>query len=345
MNEAWQEVLAAWRLAEAGRWDEAMDIARGCGDMSAVLAQRARQPGPDVYPVLAGWRAYYKAEYQSALGAFLDQLRTSEEGAWLTAWATLGVAKIASDCGRWRSALNWCACAWRCAAKGEHVDLLSQIAGARGEILLRAGAASESAAAFAEDLALLPPGSRYRGRVRCYQAHAYARLGPHGENAAQLAYRLAIHSPGEAGTASFATAGLALLAARMRDPAILEETRGRQLQGLAQFWSAVAGARLANDDGDRRHHIAEAAASVSPFYFAERWWLSGWADALGIRVFDTPALRQTLGFALPTAPMRPMTRVEDPVTADEIEDAPWWGNSPILKDPEAWWGIRDSFMP
>jgi hypothetical protein len=345
MNETWQEVLAAWRLAEAGRWVEAMDVARACGDLSAVLAQRARHPGPDVYPVLAGWRAYYKAEYQSALAAFLDQLSTSEAGGWLTAWATLGVAKIASDCGRWRTALNWCACAWRCAAKGEHVDLLAQVAGTRGEVLLRAGMASESAAAFAEDLALLPAGSRYRGRVRCYQAHAYARLGPQGEKAAQLAYRLAIHSPGETDTASFATAGLALLAARMRNPAILEETRARELRGLARFWSAVAAARISNDEGDRKHHIAEAASSLPQFYFAERWWLAGWTAAWGIHVFDAPTLHKTLGFELPTAPVIPMTRVEDPVPADEIEDAPWWGISPILKDPEAWWGIRDAFMP
>ncbi|MEI7929256.1 MAG: hypothetical protein WCH40_11955, partial [Verrucomicrobiales bacterium] len=167
MIENWHDVIEAWDLASAGRFDEAIERATEYPGLAALLKARANKPGADAYPVLAGWRAYYRGKYRLALREFLEQLPAGFKPGWLSTWAELGVAKVASDCGRWGLALEWCARAWRSASNGEHMDLLAQVAGARGEVLLRAGHALEAAAAFDEDIALLPVGSRYRGRVRC----------------------------------------------------------------------------------------------------------------------------------------------------------------------------------
>lgn len=290
-------------------------------------------------PVVQGWQHYYRAEYSAAKDDFLRQ----EGRGWLKAWAELGVAKVASDCGKWPLGLLWCAQAWRTAAVDEHLDLLSEIAGARGEILLRAGRPAAAAASFAEDLGLLTPGNRYRGRVRCYLAHAWSRMGSEGKKAAKLAYRIAAHSSGESGTMSFAMAGLAILAARSKLPELLSEPVASDLTGLSAFWVHVSQARLSTIPEEAESLKRRALDLLPPVYHAERWWLSGWTSCDAIDHLSLEALELD---TLPEPENTRWTAVELPVHPGTITDAPWWFPPESWPpDAEGWWSFRDGFMP
>ena len=341
MSETWDSILTAWRLAEAGRWEEALAMCEPGSQLVEVIGFRSRSTIVSKLPVIEGWSAYYQADYRAAREHFIRQ----DGGGWLKAWAELGLAKVASDCGRWQAGLLWCARAWRTAADGEHLDLLAEISGARGEILLRAGRTGDASAGFTEDLGLLTPGSRYRGRVRCYQAHAWSRMGPDGVTAAKLAYRISAHSPGESATNSFAIAGLALLAARVQDAASLSEAARFPQSGLAGFWIAVAQARLAQTREASQQFQHEALSLLPDYYFAERWWLSGWMH--GETQEREPAAILALAAADYPSPERmDWTAVELPVPAEKVGDAPWLHPPEFWpKDSESWWSLRDTFMP
>lgn len=341
MKDCWQEVIAAWNLAQAGRWDEALANSAASAGLAEVIAQRSRQKNGEQLPAVAGWSSYFRADYLDAWTHFSGQ----EGAGWLRAWAELGMAKVASDCGRWRLALRWCAKAWRTAAAGEHLDLLAEVAGARGEILLRCGRPADAAASFVEDTALLSPGSRYRGRVRCYQAHAWSRMGPAGQRAARLAYRLAAHSTGEASTKSYALAGLALLNVRAGDCGAMSEVMQDRAQGLSEFWIHVACARLAQTPAEARRHQERANAALPSVYHAECWWFDGWVNGHARPELLPPEF--VAGTAEPFTPpeVTDWTRVELPVDPDGVNDAPWLEPASWPTSREGWWSIRDAFMP
>lgn len=342
---SWEKNLAAWGLAEVGRWNEATQYAEHSPGLTEVIALRGKQNFQATHPVMAGWQSYYRGDYRTALESFNRYLNSPSASFWSIGFTELGMAKIASDCGRWQAGLDWCAKAWNSASNGEYNDLFPQIAGARGEILLRAGRAGDAAAAFSEDYGLLPAGSTFRGRVRCYQAHCWSRLGSNGTDAALLAYRIAIHSPGEPETSAFAAAGLALLAARIGNRALMEETNGIELTGIMAYWKAVATARLSTDENERTALIQQAAASLPTYYFAERWWFAGWTESQGISLIETPDLATVLGVSIPPILPSKWTGVEAPLSSLEITDAPWWktGLQPVTADD--WWALRDAFMP
>ena len=343
MKQNWENHLAAWHLAEAGRWEEALDAAGACPDLHALLSQRAFRPINTADAVIIGWQCYYQGLYREALGHFHSEEMADAcdgPGGWRRAWSRLGIAKVASDSGHWKSALGWCAAAWILAAEEEHLDLLAQIAGARGEILLRAGKPLDAAAAFAEDRALLPPGSRYHGRVRSYEAHAWARLGPNGRAAATLAYRMALHSPGEAATAGYAAAGLALLAAREDHTGWNPEEWSVPATGLPQFWLLVVKARACPS----AETLRQAAETLPAIHFAEHWWLANWSRSMGINGPPAPDLRDVFPESIPPPPQDSRTLVEEPVDPGQIPDAPWWTNK-LPQTPDQWWRIRDCFMP
>lgn len=341
MREPWDSMLTAWKLAEAGRWAEAMAHCEPGTTFGDLIAFQARQPCELKLPVLSGWAAYHQADYATALKEFYRQ----DGDGWLKSWAELGLAKVASDCGRWRLGLLWCALAWRTASEGEHLDLLAQISGARGEILLRAGRASDAASAFTEDLGLLTPGNRYHGRVWCYQSHAWSRMGPDGVAAAKLAYRLSIHSPAESATNSFAVAGLALLGVRLQDPTLLSEITQFSQEGLPGFWIAISQARLAATPDEFQQFQQEACSKLPPFYFAERWWLSGWINGV-CREREAVKNLTSAATSFPTPAPRKWTAVELPVGSEDVSDAPWLLEPESWpQDSDGWWSIRDVFMP
>ena len=344
MNMDWQKSIAAWNLAEAGRWDAALAAANDNPGLVSVLSQRSGTWTQAEEPAIRGWQMYYKGNYRAALQE-LEAGSSHENDGWLRAWSQLGIAKIASDSGRWRVALDWCAVAWRESSKNEHLDLMAQVAGARGEVLVRAGRPIEAASAFAEDQALLGPGNRYRGRLRCYQAHAWSRSGPNGEKAAILAYRLAMHSVGEDITSAYAAAGLALLAARTNDCARLQAVQSGAFVGMPGFWVLVAAAHLATNSDSRSAFLRKAADTLPREYFAEHWWLAGWSRALGCQVSNPPILAECFPTHVPEALHGKFTLVERPVEGMDVSDAPWWGQEPAIDDDNAWWAIRDSFMP
>lgn len=349
MKQDWERTLTAWRLAEAGRWDEAMDTAAPDRSLHALLGQRAFRPVPADDSAVLGWQSYYQGRYREALGHFLA-VENADAGGWRHTWSRLGIAKVASDAGWWRVALAWCSSAWTAAAAEEHLDLLAQIAGARGEILLRAGRPLEAAAAFAEDRALLPPGSRYHGRVRCYEAHAWSRMGANGRAAAALAYRLALHSPGESATAAFAAAGLALLAAR-EDAGLRDEPPWNDPgEGLPGFWILVVRAHATTSPGPPGVLLDQAAAVLPVIHYAEHWWLDGWRRALGAPGPEPVDPREVFPGSIPPPPAQARSLVEEPVGPDDVPDAPWWPDGAVRSaqspaDPCQWWRLRDCFMP
>ena len=344
MNRDWQQNIAAWQLAEAGRWAEALESARADPNLFTVLSQRSGKSVASGEPVIVGWQHYYRGEYASALDAFWEAIHTGHRG-WLIAWAMLGIAKVASDSGWWKVSLEWCAAAWQMASLDEHIDLLAQIAGARGEILLRAGLPARAAAAFAEDRALLGPGNRYHGRIRCYEAHAWARMGANGRRAAALAYRLALHSAGEMSTAAYAAAGLALLSARNGEIGAVEGEYRSAPDGLPRFWVLISQARTTTDQDARLVLLEQAAIILPHIYYAEHWWLAGWSRAMGGKVSPVVDLTSVFPQSIPQVAERNWTPVEFPLAGHEIGNAPWWDAVPQDGHPEAWWNLRDCFMP
>lgn len=335
----WEMVASALRLCEVARFEEALHLAESAGthDLVEVIRFRSRDGLPPRLPVVMGWQAYYSGRYADALSYFLEQ----SGGGWLESWAFLGIAKVASDCGYWSVALHWCAKTWRAAVEAEHSDLLAEVAGARGEVLLRAGKSLEAAESFGVDLALLPPGSRFLGRVRCTEAHAFSRLGPAGRHAAMLGYRLAMHSPGETATKDYAAAGMALLAARLEDSQLLSEVIDPSYSGLPRFWVMVARAQLEKNHKTRDEFVSIAREALPPFYFAEHWWLAGWS---GRSPYICTLESLDLG-EIPLPDGSPWSPVEMPVAPENVSHAPWLASCIAEVGTDSWWALRDHFMP
>ncbi|MCX8039079.1 MAG: hypothetical protein N3B15_00660 [Planctomycetota bacterium] len=337
MPDFWAD-LAARNLGAAGRHEEALQLVRDL-DLAAILRHNAHRSGPPppdprVAQLLAGWQAYHRADYAAATAAFAGALAATDRSDWLAAWAMLGIAKAATDLASWTTAWRWCALAAGVARFGEHLDLLAACAGARGEILLRAGHPLLAAQAFAEDLALLPPGSRYAGRVRCCLAHAWARLGERGRNLALAAYRVAAHTPGEPATRDFACAGMALLGAELGLPSVVETALAARPAGIAAAWCHVAAARLASDPTAALH---QAWAQLPSLHRGERRWLRAYAAERGVDLPGDPAADLEAPCPIPDPLLDPRWPRCAPIDADEVPDP-----SPTLPDL---WSQRRRFMP
>lgn len=343
MTKDWENHLAAFNLAEAGRWEDALRVSASTGDLCDVLSQRAFRAKTTEDPIILGWQFYYLGHYREALAHFLVYELAAQDGevvGWRRAWCQLGIAKIASDSGHWKTALKWCSSAWKCAAEREHLDLMAQISGARGEVLLRAGRPLDAAAAFAEDRALLTPGNRFHGRLRCYEAHAWSRMGKNGRIAAALAYRIALHSSGEEANAAYAAAGLALLNIRMDCFSIHQAEWNAAAKGLPLFWVLIAKVKAGAD----KLLLQRAFDALPQIHYAEHWWLANWSRSLGYDSFLPPDLAEIFPSTLPNPPEQVMTGVESPVMLTEFADAPWWSDG--LQDNDTdWWQLRDCFMP
>ncbi len=354
------DALEVMRLSDAGRHGEALR----CGaivppDLAALTAFRARvgtvaAPEGTYANAHRGWEHYYAARYASACQSFVAAL--GETSSWVASWAALGLAKVATDTGRFATAARWCSVAARHARASEHLDLLAEVTGARGEVYLRAGHPLEAAEAFTLDQALLPPGSRFHGRLMCYRAHAYSRLGRAAWPAAELQYRLAIHTPGE-DTSTYALAGLALLGAEWaRDEparrALTIEAYDRRPRGPSAlgFWMAVARARLALLEGEAPLDFMVEAASLLPSeYHFERLWLEALAGTVGVTLprsvpFDSDELSPVLPDPLLQPSWGRTTPMERFPLDDALSDA-GMGELDRCGEAEEIWSKRRVFMP
>lgn len=360
------DVGSVLRLMEVGRYDEALTLVNhrwaALEALSAFCQHKSYTPQAplDIHlaKALNGWGFYYRAQYQDAADQFTLSLDSS--CAWIRAWSALGITKVATDTGFLRQAAEWCSLASALAREYEMLEHLAAAQGALGEILLRGGRPADALDAFGLDYALLPHGSLYRGRILCYQAHAYARLGPECRRAAELAYRLAIHTPAER-TDSYALAGFCLLAAEYGDAKLFQEAYGRlkaivqEGQNPAQAWGLVSHARLVSVGtltGDLPGLIHAAYHAFSVEYHFERMWIEHWAKCLGVdNKEDTPvALSDQLQF-VPRIPGAQNCTEWSVVTAFEMSNnmgglidsgfaSHNWGQT----EEEAW-GERRRFMP
>jgi len=143
-----------------------------------------------------------------------------------------------------------------------------------------------AAEAFSLDMGLLPTGDRFRGRVMCYQAHAYRRLGAF--SAAKLAYRISAQQPGEQ-TAPYANAGLAMLGAETNDAGLIDEAihyaesfyRDARVHPSVG-WMYIAKARFLQCRGEvASDWLARAKAFLPAVYVFEHQWLENWVAIIG----------------------------------------------------------------
>ncbi|MDB4759983.1 hypothetical protein OAG34_02075, partial [bacterium] len=278
--------MTAMRLLNAGRFQEAIDLLPShLPGLRAFLCLQSRQtvvpPKSRLGDLVRGWQHYYQANYQAAFDSFSHAESTESE--WLRAYAWLGKGKVCNDLGFFADAAWWCSNAACLARQFEHSDLVAAAQGARGEILLRTGHARLAAEAFTLDAALLPTSDRFRGRVMCYQAHAYRRLRAY--SAAKLAYRTSAQQPGEE-TAPYANAGLAMLGAETGDRGLIEEAvqsaslleKDRQ-KHPSIGWTYVAKARLSQIHGQSpRECLTRAQECMPAEHVFEHRWLRKWMD-------------------------------------------------------------------
>jgi len=211
------------RLLSAGRYNETAEWFPSdlLGLQSFVALQSRHEIDPPegvLGDLVRGWANYYSANYPRAFEDFSKAECTKSP--WLKAYAWLGKGKVCTDLGFFADAARWCCDASCLARQFEHDDLVAASQGARGEILLRTGHPRLATEAFSLDTALLPASDHFRGRVMCYQAHAYRRLGAY--SAAKLAYRTSAQQPGEE-TAPHAYAALAMLGAETNNSGLIDE--------------------------------------------------------------------------------------------------------------------------
>ncbi len=276
--------LTAMRLFSAGRNREANELLPS--SLLGLRAFFAMQAGEEIEPpegvlgdLVRGWANYYKASYPAAFEDFSRVECTQIP--WLKAYAWLGKGKVCTDLGFFADAAQWCGDASCLARQFEHDELVAAAQGARGEILLRSGHPRLAAEAFSLDMGLLPASDRFRGRVMCYQAHAYRRLGAY--SAAKLAYRTSAQQPGEQ-TAPYANAGLAMLGADTDDVGLINEAIGYAESFYRDDrvhpcvgWMYIAKARFA-----QRHRenpiawLARAKKFLPTGYVFEHHWLANW---------------------------------------------------------------------
>lgn len=343
--------LEALRLSEAGRHAEALEQPGVPSAVSAIVRFWARRPADIAADTatqhcLEGWTSYYRAQYCAALARF-DAALASDPPRWIAAWAALGMSKVACDAGAAREGLGWCGIAHALARQGEHLEHLAAVAGSRGEILLRSGFALEAAHAFSEDVALLPPGNRYRGRVRCYLAHAWARLGENGRKAAGMAYRLAGHVPGDPTTRSYAAAGLALLGVRSKEYGLVEEALHWQPQEMSLAWCLVAKALVQPQNASKA--LAGAYEAMPAIYLHERRWLARLAREHAPGLIESPPCgsdhRPPVPDPCKNKNWRHVCRIDLPVDPDSCTDVPCLADAMAIEEKSDVLTLRDRFMP
>lgn len=279
------QAMTAIRLVSAGRYREANALLPA--DLPGLQSFIKLQSGDVVSPpsgafgdLVRGWTSYYQADYRVAFEQFSKAERSSVP--WLKASAWIGKGKVCTDLGFFADAARWCGDASCLARQFEHDDLVATANGARGEILLRSGQPRLAAEAFSLDMGLLQPSDRFRGRVMCYQAHAYRRLGAY--SAAKLAYRTSAQQPGET-TAPYAYAGLAMLGAETDDAGLIDEAirhaesfhRDARVHACIG-WMYIAKARFSHRQGDLTDDLLSRAKATLPAeYVFEHSWLDHWA--------------------------------------------------------------------
>jgi len=290
MND--EEVLraiTAMRLLSAGRYKEAAEWfpsdLLGLQSFVALQARHEIDPPEGVLgDLVRGWANYYNANYPRAFEDFSKAECTKIP--WLKAYAWLGKGKVCTDLGFFADAARWCCDASCLARQFEHDDLVAASQGARGEILLRTGHPRLATEAFSLDIALLPASDRFRGRVMCYQAHAYRRLGAY--SGAKLAYRTSAQQPGEE-TAPYAYAGLAMLGAETNDSGLIDEAiryaeafyRGTRIHPSVG-WVYIAKARFAHQQGEAPlEWLALGKKYLPSSYLFEHQWLANWTALFG----------------------------------------------------------------
>lgn len=315
-----------------------------------VDEQEHRAPTSHLREALKGWGCYYRGRYAEA--AALLRAGVEQSGASsIPAWCALGLAKVATDVGYLQRAVDWTSLAGALAREAENIDLVAQAAGARGEVFLRAGFAKDAAVAFSFDQALLPPGSSFRGRLLCYRAHALSRLGLPAWPAAEFAYRVAIHTPGEQ-TDGYACAGLALLGARW---SALSPSRSAltveasalcpPTHRLGSAWCAIAVARVEVLRGvSPEEHLRRAWDAFPDEYPFERVWVGMLAASLGVAL----PIRAAVALPAPKIDSPTTTTLWARVTVFDRPGAcvglPDQGFAAVATDVDLW-ALRDRFMP
>ena len=288
-EESVLRALTGLRLSVAGRSKEALEwLPREVPGLRSYIAQIAKMPeshppGP-IGDLVRGWGAYYRAEYARAYSLFSGA--RANDIPLVRASALLGMGKVCTDLGFLARAAWWCQLASAVAREFEHDDLVAAAQGARGEALLRAGCPRLALEAFTLDLGLLPAGDKFRGRVSCYQAHAYRRLGAY--SAAKLGYRISAQLPGE-GTAPYAYAGLASLGADTSDKGLVEEAVrfAEHLQQTVAVHVSLAWIYLARAWQERQDRQAlagwleKARIGLPREYVFEHRWLAQWLVVIG----------------------------------------------------------------
>ncbi len=285
------KALTGLRLSTVGRHAESLDwLAPELLGLKAFVSQQGRietkPPHGPLGDLVRGWSFYYQSQYTHAFENFDNA--TDVDVPWVQAFAMLGKGKVCTDLGFFADAARWCANSSCIARRFEHDDLVAAAHGARGEILLRTGHPRLAIEAYTLDMALLAASDRYRGRVMCYQAHAYSRLGAF--SAAKLAYRTSAQQPGE-NTAPYVYAGLALLGAESDDFGLVDEavryaedmpTNLRDHPGVS--WIYTARSRVALTRGEDALNWCKLAQKFMPAgYLFEHQWLTHWLVAVGGR--------------------------------------------------------------
>ena len=291
------KALTGLRLSDAGRHSEALEwIQNEFQGLQALVTNRKH---PELCPsnigsgvlweLIHGWMLYHQGKYPEALPRFVNA--SASEEPWIKASSYLGQAKVRTDLGYFQDAARLCAAASFVGRRYEHLDLVAAAQGALGEVFLRCSYPRLALEAYELDLALLSPTDRFRGRVLCYQGHAFSRLGAH--RAAKLAYRISAHIPGE-NPSPYAYAGLALLGADSKDNALVSEaiayaqSRPEHAKHMGIAWIYIGKSKLLIETGDDALPWCRLARESLPLeYVFEHDWLDHWMIALGDRTVYT----------------------------------------------------------
>ena len=343
--------LTGLRLSGAGRHEEALGwLPREVPGLRAYIAQMAKiaeeaPPGP-LGDLVKSWRAYYRAEYANAYRLFYAA--RGSDVPWVRSSALLGIGKVCTDLGFLARAALWCQRASAVAREFEHDDLVAAAQGARGEALLRAGCPRLALESFTLDLGLLPAGDRFRGRVSCYQAHAYRRLGAY--SAAKLGYRISAQLPGE-GTAPYAYAGLASLGADTGDKGLVEEAvrYAEHLQRtvavhVSLAWIYLARAWQGREEPDVfASWLHKARVALPREYVFEHRWLSQWLVVIGEQPAERVQAAVVVDYCVPESPEADCSLLDpvfdgEPLASDVLDTG--FGSLRWATDQEALWEQR-----
>lgn len=352
------KALTGIRLSDAGRHSEALEwIHNDFHGLQALITNRMHPAllpsniGSGVlWELIQAWSLYYQGKFREALPSFVNALAAEEP--WVRASSYLGQAKVRTDLGYFEDAARLSAAASFLGRRYEHLDLVAAAQGALGEVFLRCGHPRLALEAYELDLALLSPVDRFRGRVLCYQGHAFSRLGAH--RAAKLAYRISAQIPGE-NPSPYAYAGLALLGAESNDNALVAEAityvqsrpeHEKQHMGIA--WIYIGKSKLSIETGnDALLWCRFARESLPKEYVFEHDWLNHWMIALGDRTDYTKNPPET-SFELPAVVIDMENQVSNSLDANMPAEKLY--NNGLSKfdwssDLEQLWKQRSMFVP